>query len=74
MPKELKQRMQDYFQTVWSMNHGIDINEVNFHRDCRNFSIKIIPRERALTPTFFANPFVVHFNFISCLFHVYNRL
>ncbi|KAG5679270.1 hypothetical protein PVAND_008850 [Polypedilum vanderplanki] len=27
MPKELKQRMQDYFQTVWSMNHGIDINE-----------------------------------------------
>lgn len=28
MPKELKQRMQDYFQTVWSLNHGIDINEV----------------------------------------------
>ncbi|KAL7047400.1 hypothetical protein ACKWTF_002890 [Chironomus riparius] len=27
MPNELKQRMQDYFQTVWSMNHGIDINE-----------------------------------------------
>ncbi|CAO1302110.1 unnamed protein product [Diamesa hyperborea] len=27
MPKELKQRMQDYFQTVWSLNHGIDINE-----------------------------------------------
>lgn len=42
MPKELKQRMQDYFQTVWSMNHGIDINEVNFRRDCRNFSIKIM--------------------------------
>lgn len=28
MPKELKQRMQDYFQTVWSLNHGIDIHEV----------------------------------------------
>ncbi|CRL03811.1 CLUMA_CG016538, isoform A [Clunio marinus] len=27
MPKELKQRMQDYFQTVWSLNHGIDIHE-----------------------------------------------
>ncbi|XP_074028422.1 eag-like K[+] channel isoform X1 [Leptinotarsa decemlineata] len=27
IPKELKQRMQDYFQTTWSLNHGIDINE-----------------------------------------------
>ncbi|XP_077291084.1 eag-like K[+] channel [Arctopsyche grandis] len=27
IPKELKQRMQDYFQTIWSMNHGIDIHE-----------------------------------------------
>lgn len=31
MPKELKQRMQDYFQTVWSLNHGIDINEVTIY-------------------------------------------
>lgn len=30
MPKELKQRMQDYFQTMWSLNHGIDIYEVKF--------------------------------------------
>lgn len=30
MPKELKQRMQDYFQTMWSLNHGIDIYEVIF--------------------------------------------
>lgn len=30
VPKELKQRMQDYFQTMWSLNHGIDIHEVNF--------------------------------------------
>lgn len=31
MPKELKQRMQDYFQTVWSLNHGIDIHEVKYY-------------------------------------------
>lgn len=29
MPKELKQRMQDYFQTMWSLNHGIDVYEVS---------------------------------------------
>lgn len=29
IPKELKQRMQDYFQTMWSLNHGIDIHEVS---------------------------------------------
>lgn len=28
IPDELKQRMQDYFQTIWSLNHGIDIHEV----------------------------------------------
>ncbi|KAA0202459.1 hypothetical protein HAZT_HAZT009238 [Hyalella azteca] len=28
IPKELKQRMQDYFQTMWSLNQGIDIHEV----------------------------------------------
>ncbi|XP_071050671.1 voltage-gated delayed rectifier potassium channel KCNH8 isoform X2 [Onthophagus taurus] len=27
IPKELKQRMQDYFQTMWSLNHGIDIHD-----------------------------------------------
>ncbi|XP_026672820.1 potassium voltage-gated channel subfamily H member 8 isoform X2 [Ceratina calcarata] len=27
IPDELKQRMQDYFQTMWSLNHGIDIYE-----------------------------------------------
>ncbi|XP_017771321.1 PREDICTED: potassium voltage-gated channel subfamily H member 8 [Nicrophorus vespilloides] len=27
IPKELKHRMQDYFQTTWSFNHGIDIHE-----------------------------------------------
>lgn len=29
MPKELKQRIEDYFQTSWSLNHGIDIYEVS---------------------------------------------
>ena len=28
VPKNLKQRMQDYFQTMWSLNHGIDPIEV----------------------------------------------
>ena len=28
IPKEMQQRMQDYFQTMWSLNHGIDIHEV----------------------------------------------
>ena len=29
VPKQLKQRMQDYFQTVWSINHGIDVSQVS---------------------------------------------
>ncbi len=28
VPKQLKRRMQDYFQTMWSLNHGIDPIEV----------------------------------------------
>ncbi|KAL5005757.1 hypothetical protein ScPMuIL_016915 [Solemya velum] len=28
IPKHLKHRMQDYFQTMWSMNNGIDTNEI----------------------------------------------
>ena len=28
VPKGLKQRMQDYFQTMWQLNHGIDPVEV----------------------------------------------
>lgn len=30
MPKELKQRIEDYFQTSWSLSHGIDIYEVKY--------------------------------------------
>ena len=29
VPKNLKMRMQDYFQTMWSLNHGIDPHEVS---------------------------------------------
>lgn len=29
MPNELKQRMQDYFQTMWSLNHGLDVYDVS---------------------------------------------
>ncbi|XP_020299509.1 potassium voltage-gated channel subfamily H member 8 [Pseudomyrmex gracilis] len=32
IPEELKQRMQDYFQTMWSLNHGIDV-----HRTLKQF-------------------------------------
>ena len=28
IPKPLKQRMQEYFQTTWSLNSGIDTQEV----------------------------------------------
>lgn len=28
VPEPLSQRMQDYFQTMWSLNHGIDPVEV----------------------------------------------
>ena len=29
IPKPLKQRMQEYFQTMWSLNSGIDPGEVS---------------------------------------------
>uniref|UniRef100_T1KB18 Cyclic nucleotide-binding domain-containing protein n=1 Tax=Tetranychus urticae TaxID=32264 RepID=T1KB18_TETUR len=28
LPKQLRQRMTEYFQTTWSLNHGIDANEI----------------------------------------------
>ena len=31
IPKALKQKMQDYFQTVWSINHGIDPSQVRWN-------------------------------------------
>jgi hypothetical protein len=32
VPKQLKHRMQDYFQTMWSLNHGIDPTEVSIYQ------------------------------------------
>jgi len=29
IPRQLKQRMQEYFQTMWSLNSGIDVHEVS---------------------------------------------
>lgn len=34
VPKELKGRMEDYFQTMWSLNHGLDIHEVGIRGGC----------------------------------------
>lgn len=30
LPQQLKQRMLEYFQTTWSVNNGIDSNEVTW--------------------------------------------
>lgn len=31
LSQQLKQRMLEYFQTTWSVNNGIDANEVRAH-------------------------------------------
>lgn len=33
IPNSLQQRMSDYFQTTWSLNHGIDTYEVKWTLD-----------------------------------------
>jgi potassium voltage-gated channel Eag-related subfamily H protein 8 len=42
IPDELKQRMQDYFQTMWSLNHGIDIHEVGTPFILNSFKINVV--------------------------------
>lgn len=42
IPEELKQRMQDYFQTIWSLNHGIDVHEV---KSCWIFASRLPLRD-----------------------------
>jgi potassium voltage-gated channel Eag-related subfamily H protein 8 len=42
IPDELKQRMQDYFQTMWSLNHGIDIHEVGTPSILNSFKINVV--------------------------------
>lgn len=37
LPQSLKQRMLEYFQTTWSVNNGIDSNEV-----CNAFRLKLL--------------------------------
>ncbi|RZF48618.1 hypothetical protein LSTR_LSTR013363 [Laodelphax striatellus] len=53
-PKQLKQRMQDYFQTMWSLNHGIDIHEVreSFRKSCAGDVSMHLHREILQLPIF----------------------
>ncbi|XP_076035151.1 eag-like K[+] channel isoform X2 [Oratosquilla oratoria] len=54
IPKELKQRMQDYFQTMWSLNQGIDIHETlkEFPEELRGDISMHIHREILSLPIF----------------------
>lgn len=36
LPRPLKQRMLEYFQTTWAVNSGIDANEVALSRGSRH--------------------------------------
>ncbi|XP_069980935.1 voltage-gated delayed rectifier potassium channel KCNH8 [Penaeus vannamei] len=54
IPKELRQRMQDYFQTMWSLNQGIDIHETlkEFPEELRGDISMHIHREILSLPIF----------------------
>lgn len=36
LPQQLKQRMLEYFQTTWSVNNGINANEVGPYKLCHD--------------------------------------
>ncbi|CAL4139012.1 unnamed protein product, partial [Meganyctiphanes norvegica] len=54
VPKELRQRMLDYFQTIWSLNQGIDSNETlrEFPEELRGDVSMHIHREILSLPIF----------------------
>ncbi|XP_066952622.1 potassium voltage-gated channel subfamily H member 8 isoform X1 [Macrobrachium rosenbergii] len=54
IPKELRQRVQDYFQTMWSVNQGIDIHETlkEFPEELRGDISMHIHREILSLPIF----------------------
>ncbi|BES95559.1 PAC [Nesidiocoris tenuis] len=54
IPNVLKQRMQDYFQTMWSLNHGIDINQTlkEFPEELRGDVAMHLHREILQLPIF----------------------
>ncbi|XP_015113234.1 potassium voltage-gated channel subfamily H member 8 isoform X1 [Diachasma alloeum] len=54
IPEKLKQRMQDYFQTTWSLNHGIDIHETlkEFPEELRGDVCMHLHREILSLPIF----------------------
>jgi hypothetical protein len=45
IPKEMQQRMQDYFQTMWSLNHGINIHEVSEVCEVREVCVVASPTD-----------------------------
>ncbi|XP_025102647.1 potassium voltage-gated channel subfamily H member 8-like isoform X3 [Pomacea canaliculata] len=53
-PKPLKTRMQEYFQTTWSVNNGIDVREImnDFPEDLRGEIGLHLNREILLLPIF----------------------
>ncbi|XP_068082449.1 potassium voltage-gated channel subfamily H member 8 [Anabrus simplex] len=54
IPKEMRQRMEDYFQTMWSLNHGIDIHETlkEFPEELRGDVSMHLHREILTLPIF----------------------
>lgn len=46
LPQQIKQRMLEYFQTTWSVNNGIDANEVGIPYFCCHVTlVAASPRE-----------------------------
>lgn len=64
MPSELKQRMQDYFQTMWSLNHGIDMYEVStFHM--QQLFCTTVKFEAKMKVSSTLNMFLSYFNYLT---------
>lgn len=45
LPKALEQRMLECFQTTWSVNNGIDVNEVRREQTYIHFNTHIIQKD-----------------------------
>lgn len=50
LPQSLKQRMLEYFQTTWSVNNGIDANEVQYLRCLLLHSFSLIYKHKVSLP------------------------
>lgn len=49
LPQQIKQRMLEYFQTTWSVNNGIDANEVSVPFIVAVMSYVMLPHENFRT-------------------------